>query len=61
MYFEKALEATRNDYISHIENNPFFEKLCSGSFTRLQYLAYIRETYHLIHHTVPYLEPDFSR
>ncbi|MCV3216580.1 iron-containing redox enzyme family protein [Plectonema radiosum NIES-515] len=56
MHFEKALEATRNDYISHIENNPFFEKLRSGSFTRLQYIAYIRETYHLIHHTVPYLE-----
>jgi pyrroloquinoline quinone (PQQ) biosynthesis protein C len=56
MYFEKALEATKNDYTSHIENNPFFEKLRSGTFTRSQYLAYMRETYHLIHHTVPYLQ-----
>jgi pyrroloquinoline quinone (PQQ) biosynthesis protein C len=40
---------------SHIGGNPIFARLAAGELTRLHYLAYLRETYHLIKHTPKYL------
>jgi pyrroloquinoline quinone (PQQ) biosynthesis protein C len=55
MLFQKAVEATAADRRMHIENNPAFKCLYGGEFTRWHYLAYLRETYHLIRHTPRYL------
>lgn len=38
-----------------IDGNPIFARLRDGELTRLHYLAYLRETYHLIMHTPKYL------
>jgi hypothetical protein len=35
--------------------NPIFARLAGGDITRLHYLAYLRETYHLVKHTPKYL------
>ena len=51
MFFEKALEAIALDRKNQIENNPFFDILYSGNLTRWQYIAYLKETYHLVRHT----------
>ena len=40
---------------SHIDCNPIFARLAGGDLTRLHYLAYLRETYHLVKHTPKYL------
>jgi pyrroloquinoline quinone (PQQ) biosynthesis protein C len=40
---------------SHIDGNPIFARLADGEVTRLHYLAYLRETHHLIKHTPKYL------
>lgn len=40
---------------THIDGNPLFARLASGDLTRHHYLAYLRETYHLIKHTPAYL------
>jgi len=39
----------------HIDCHPIFARLLSGDFTRFHYLAYLRETYHLVKHTPNYL------
>src|SRR4030095_12721208 len=36
---------------SYIDCNPIFARLAGGDLTRFHYLAYLRETYHLIKHT----------
>lgn len=51
MYFEKASSQVRYNRESFIEGNPLFKSLFSGNFTKWQYLAYLKETYHLIKHT----------
>jgi len=40
---------------SYVDRNPIFARLASGDITRFHYLAYLRETYHLIKHTPKYL------
>jgi pyrroloquinoline quinone (PQQ) biosynthesis protein C len=40
---------------NHIDCNPIFARLAAGEITRRHYLAYLRETYHLIKHTPKYL------
>ncbi len=40
---------------SYIDGNPIFARLTAGAVTRQHYLAYLRETYHLIRHTPKYL------
>ena len=45
----------------YIDCNPIFERLADGSITRFHYLAYLRETYHLIKHTPTYLKIAANR
>jgi pyrroloquinoline quinone (PQQ) biosynthesis protein C len=40
---------------SYIDGNPIFARLAGGDLTRFHYLAYLRETYHLVKHTPKYL------
>ena len=40
---------------SYIDCNPIFARLAGGDLTRSHYLAYLRETYHLVKHTPKYL------
>jgi len=40
---------------TYIDGHPIFAILASGDLTRFHYLAYLRETYHLIKHTPKYL------
>jgi pyrroloquinoline quinone (PQQ) biosynthesis protein C len=40
---------------SYIDCNPIFVRLAAGDLTRFHYLAYLRETYHLVKHTPKYL------
>lgn len=48
-----------NDLKTHrrgyIDCNPIFARLVGGDLTRFHYLAYLRETYHLVKHTPKYL------
>jgi pyrroloquinoline quinone (PQQ) biosynthesis protein C len=46
------LKAHRRIYI---DCNPLFGRLACGDLTRFHYLAYLRETYHLVRHTPKYL------
>ncbi|HEY1269763.1 MAG TPA: iron-containing redox enzyme family protein [Candidatus Binatia bacterium] len=39
----------------HIDSSPIFARLARGEITRSHYLAYLRETYHLVIHTPRYL------
>ncbi len=39
----------------YIDCNPLFRRLACGDLTRFHYLAYLRETYHLVRHTSKYL------
>jgi pyrroloquinoline quinone (PQQ) biosynthesis protein C len=39
----------------HVDSNPIFSRLARGEITRFHYLAYLRETYHLVIHTPRYL------
>jgi pyrroloquinoline quinone (PQQ) biosynthesis protein C len=40
---------------NHIDCHPIFARLSRGDFTLFHYLAYLRETYHLVKHTPKYL------
>ena len=40
---------------SYIDCHPIFARLAGGDLTRFHYLAYLRETYHLVKHTPKYL------
>ena len=48
-----------NDLKAHKKNyidcHPIFARLSGGDITRLHYVAYLRETYHLVKHTPKYL------
>jgi len=48
----KDLKAHRRSYI---DCNPIFARLAGCDLTRFHYLAYLRETYHLVKHTAKYL------
>ena len=41
--------------VGYIDCNPIFARLAGGDLTRFHYLAYLRETYHLVKHTPNYL------
>ena len=45
------LEASEQDYKEAFDAHPVFVALQNGSFSRTAYLAYLRETFHLIRHT----------
>lgn len=49
--FEKLIKATEETYNREILQNPVFETVLSGKMTREQYIAYLRETFHLVKHT----------
>lgn len=49
--FERVLEATRPVYDNAIGANPIFPALLGGQITRNHYIAYLKETYHLVRHT----------
>jgi hypothetical protein len=49
--FERIMQATKDDYELHILNNPLLGVLINGQMTRTHYIAYLRETYHLVRHT----------
>lgn len=46
-----VLEASEQDYKNAFDAHPLFAALQAGTFTRSAYLAYLRETFHLIRHT----------
>lgn len=46
-----VLEASERDYKEAFDAHPVFLALQNGKFSRSAYLAYLRETFHLIRHT----------
>lgn len=46
-----VLEASEQEYRTAFDAHPVFVALQDGSFSRPAYLAYLRETFHLIRHT----------
>jgi pyrroloquinoline quinone (PQQ) biosynthesis protein C len=46
-----VLEASEQDYRDAFDAHPVFVALQSGAFSQTAYLAYLRETFHLIRHT----------
>ena len=46
--FDTVLNATKDDYENYILSNPLLEVLASGRMTRIHYIGYLRETYHLV-------------
>lgn len=61
MYFENAMREIEAERAGSIESNPVFEQLRGGKFTRAHYLAYLKETYHLVAHTPLYLKVAAAR
>lgn len=61
MYFEEALTSLEPERKKWIDQNPIFAKIQDGSFTRWHYLAYLKETYHLVRHTPMYLKVAAER
>jgi pyrroloquinoline quinone (PQQ) biosynthesis protein C len=49
--FDYVLESTADDYKLHILDHPLLAALSKGEITREHYVAYLRETYHLVGHT----------
>lgn len=49
--FSYVLEATADDYKRYILDHPLFTAITNGKITREHYVAYLRETYHLVGHT----------
>ncbi|NUZ06807.1 iron-containing redox enzyme family protein [Piscinibacter koreensis] len=48
---DHVLESSAEDYRKAFEAHPVFVALQNGTFSRTAYLAYLRETFHLIRHT----------
>lgn len=44
-----------------LDPHPIFTRIAAGDFTRFHYLAYLRETYHLVKHTPRYLTAAADR
>lgn len=61
MYFEEAVSSLEPERKKWIEQNPVFQRIQDGSFTRWHYLAYLKETYHLVRHTPGYLKVAAER
>lgn len=56
-----VLEASAQDYQVAFDAHPVFVALQNGKFSRQAYLAYLRETFHLIRHTSTILARAASR
>ena len=48
---EYVIEASAEQYNREIASHPAFAALQQGTLQRNSYVAYLRETYHLIRHT----------
>ncbi|HEX2929105.1 MAG TPA: iron-containing redox enzyme family protein [Candidatus Binatia bacterium] len=53
--FAELINGLKAHKRSYIDCNPLFARLTSGDITQFHYLAYLRETYHLVKHTPKYL------
>lgn len=49
--FDEIVESTRSDYDAFVATNPLLKLVFEGKMTRHHYIAYLRETYHLVRHT----------
>lgn len=49
--FARIVEMTKQEHAEYIENNELLRLVASGRMTRQHYIAYLRETYHLVRHT----------
>jgi pyrroloquinoline quinone (PQQ) biosynthesis protein C len=49
--YERIVEATEEEYRTFIENNELLKAVAAGQMTPKHYIAYLRETYHLVRHT----------
>jgi pyrroloquinoline quinone (PQQ) biosynthesis protein C len=58
---EYVIEGSEQDYKAAFDAHPLFAALQSGKFSRKAYLAYLRETFHLIRHTTSMLAQAASR
>lgn len=55
MYFDRAYEATQAKREATLAKHRLFSLVADGQFTRWQYLAYLKETYHLVTATPRFL------
>lgn len=51
----ELMDELRTHRQPYVDRNPIFARLAGGEITRFHYLAYLRETYHLVKHTPGYL------
>lgn len=51
----KLIDELKSHRTNYIHGNPLFSRLAACDLTRFHYLAYLRETYHLVKHTPEYL------
>src|SRR4051812_20981512 len=49
--FDDITKATEHDYNKFILDNPLLNTVMQGVMTREHYIAYLRETFHLVRHT----------
>jgi len=49
--YQDILERTQGDYETHVLGHPLFKRVAEGKMTTDNYVAYLRETYHLVGHT----------
>lgn len=49
--FEKLLSVTEDSHRKEIEQHPLLTLVVDGSMKREHYIAYLRETYHMVRHT----------
>jgi pyrroloquinoline quinone (PQQ) biosynthesis protein C len=49
--FDRIVEETQADHEVFVSSNPLFKLVLEGDMTRHHYIAYLRETYHLVRHT----------
>ncbi|MFI8850156.1 iron-containing redox enzyme family protein [Streptomyces sp. NPDC053499] len=49
--FEKLLAATQTEFDREIGQNPLIEVVAGGQMKQEHYVAYLRETYHMVRHT----------
>jgi hypothetical protein len=49
--FDEITKATEHDYRKFILENPLLRTIMHGIVTKAHYVAYLRETYHLVRHT----------
>jgi pyrroloquinoline quinone (PQQ) biosynthesis protein C len=49
--YSHVVDATRQDFDTHIKSHPFVALVSNGSMTVGHYIAYLRELYHYVRHT----------